>query len=1149
MASNIDISDLPVPQAAPVAAAAPDISDLPVPPTSPVVQKATAPDISDLPAPPPDYLPKTNVIQESDLDTLAQKYNVNKEDLRSLAPYYGAPVALQPGETGVAQTARAAAGYVGKEALANIPQFLYKKAQSPNMRAALDNLAAIGQKSEEAGTPGELPGEEPIRTGLQVQTQLAPMLASGGGSVGKFAAEAPEVASNLARAGKAAVGIAKSTGIGAGIGAAGAVAQSREGQEAEAAKQGTISGAKFGGALGVLGEGASFGANYARNRRLNNTEAKLAGEVSNAAEMNIEGGRQEIAQRTAPSEKILEDSILGDKTDLTPEEAHTVAREQVGPDLEKYQDPNTAEGHAIREKISDNPADYGNMPTRDAINKSLADDVLETRYKDLAERVSKTRPATLEEAQAAVENYAKGEGGPEQVVNRYQDMLAEQQREQALQESGQKTYNQPGAIGKAVNFPSASGPMFRYFGDKFGLPLEKVHTETNQAINRMSFLTGKLNSLRNAALDNANKLGVLDDLRNPEGGKIFEALQPGGDLSTLTPQEQQAAKDVQSYFSIALQEANGLSKERDVRITPLSIQQLAGGKYIPEMKLPSTEALPKIQNLLEKTQGELGVRSLADVPVADFDSLRKSNPAVDQLAQVAQMFSEKPVETPQDISNSLNQLIHSRGGANTYETRANAAMQRAGGKVPDLIRQKNIAQLMNGWAQNTARHMYLRRGVEQMASMANTMEKAGGKYEAQYVRNNIQDLLGVRQGTVPEAVRWAKTELARKMDFLIDRVGPNSVAAQPLKMIKGVPMVMDWLSSQLYNNAFFMNAKNATQHALAAYTSTAPYLGGAYGYEVVTRALPEAVMNMRNLMTQASERGYIPSALSRNLENEFTNSFASSLSRSGQKGTDAINRVGLMPLHLAVDANRALSITVGKKMAEDLAARNPGAMGALRSFSPQFRQEIVASIDRPDITGRMITDNLNSSALMHYNKLSMSAMGRVLGPSLTAFTRLPTQLWGEALYNLRTDGAVRGGWRAAQRLMGPYALLWGAQKLISSPDQMSDREKLVAGSKGLQALTPVAHLAHVIGGGALNPPVLSAARAALSPLATTDRDEMQTRIEKAADDLYRTYGPQSGLDRFLLQTVPTVITGHAPEGKTNIEKNQAGIESYRKMAK
>lgn len=1084
---------------------------------------------------------------DDDIETIAKQHGVDPEELKNVSSFMGVP-----GRTGkhpMREAGQELAGSVARGLGGGLPQFIVKKQQeAPKFREAIDDLIHLtdSRRSFARGL-----GEAAPMFGISKVANL------GFGKAANVAERAlPEVVSNAERLKQVPGAIAKGAAGGYVIGSAGGLAKSREGEELEGMEQGGKTGAFLGGGAAVLAEGIGAGKNYYANKALNNTEAKLATEVNKAHEVPIEAGRKEIAARTADSEKILQDTVVGDKTDLAPQEAATVAREQFGSEsYEKYQNANTPEGYAIRERIDSEKADYGNMSTREAVDKRLADDAIETRYKELAHDVTGEKPATLEEAQKLVEGYGKGEGGPEQIANKYEDMLAEKQRNQFLNESSAKTFNQPGAIGKALNFPSASGPMFRYIGDKFDLPLEIEHTNANQAVNRMSYFNGRLKGLANQVLDNSNKLKVVDQLSDDTGSKIFQALEPGGDVASLSPQEQQAAKDVQSFFRIGLQEANGLNAEKDVRITPLSIQELQGGKYLPKKTLPANLGMPKIQNLLDKTLQDLGVNSFADIP----PEVAAENPAVQQLEDVANFYSKSEgQQSPQEMSNTLKELTQGRGKFNTYDTQAKAALQRSGGEIPDLIRDKNISRLMNSWTNDVSKHMYLRRSVDRMNRMADTIEKAGGKYEASYIRNNIQDMLGVREGTAPEATRWMKTELNRKMDFLIDRVGPNSPVAAPLKMIKGIPLTMDWLSSQLYNNAFFMNIKNATQHGLAAYTSLAPYLSGPYGYEVVTRSLPEAVMNMRSNMTIAAERGYIPSALSRNLEVAFTDSFENSVARGGQKVVNAVNKVGLMPLHLAIDGTRGLSVVVGKTMAADLAARTPRAMAALRNFSPSLRQEIIANLDNPEVSSRLISDNLNSSALMHYNKMSMSAMGRVLGPALTAFTRLPTQLWGEALYDLRANGAVTGAWKTAQRLMGPYAVLWGANKLMHNAmgtTEPSDREKLVVGSKGLESLTPVAHLQHVLPqfmggeGGIAKPPVIGLGESLMSPLKAKDKEDMMSKIDRAADEAYRVYGPQSGLDRFLLQTVPTVITGHAPEGKTNMEKMQSGINTYRKLAK
>lgn len=1094
-----------------------------------------------------DYMPKYTRLQEEDLQEMGKKFGVNSEDIRAAAPWYSVPVELRPGESEMKQVAKLTASGIAGDVGAEIPGWLYKKTQDPKMRAVIDNLNAIRERNETAEEPGQLPYEAQFRKGMHIYTSQLPVIAAAASGIGPAAglSEAGPVVSNLARAGKALYGVGKSAAVGAALGGASSVAQTREGEELPALASGLEAGAKFGGALGLAGEAAGFGSNLLKNKALNNTEERMAAEISPAERMNIEKGAGDIAQKTANSEKILQDTIVGDKTDLTPEEARTVAEEQKGPDVvAQYMDPNTTEGHTVRQQISENPTEYGNMPTEDAITKYLADDVVEERYKDLADEVSEKRPATLEEAQAAVENYGKGEGGAEQIQNRYEDMVRSQQRNQFLEESGSKNYEQPGIVGKTANWFSASGPMFRYYGEKFGLPLEQVHTSLNQAVNRMSYFTSKLNKLGSAVLDRARKFGVAQDIRNPEGGKIFQALQEGGDISKLSDKELQTAKDIGSYFHIGLQEANGLSRESGIDVTPMSIRARDG--YLPVMTLQSSEALPRIQNALEKVTEQTGIKSLADLSPADFEALRKNNPLADQLADVAQMYSDRELQTPRDYADSIDQLINKRGGANTYETQANAAIQRTGGEIPDLIREKNIARMMNRWNQNTARHLYLRRPVDQLLKMADTMDTAGGKYEAQYVRNNIQDLMGVRQGTVGEATRWARTSLTRTMDKLIDKAGPNSPLSTPFKMAKGIPMVLDYAGGAVVNNKFFLNTKNYIQHQIIPFTSIAPYLGGTYGYRAVWRAIPRALANMRQYMALAAERGHMPSALGRNLETAFEGAFDSELARRGVQVTDAINRIGLIPMHIAVDSSRAINIAVGEVLAEDLAARDPGAMGSLRSFSTQLRSQILPNLDKPGVTSRLISDNLNSAAIMHFNKASMSEFGRVMGPMFSTFTRLPTQAWGEALYDIRAEKPLQGAWKVANRLLVPHVLLWGAQKaLVGNPEDMSDRQKLLLGQQGIAGMGVGSHLEHMVTGGVTRPPIVGVAKSLIAPLGAKDRDDLRDKLDRAADETYNIYGPMSGLDNFLLQAMPTLITGHAPEGQTQQEKRMEGLRTLR----
>mgnify|MGYP006961366220 CR=1 FL=1 len=159
MNNKIDISDLPPPPEVQDV----DISDLPPPP------QAASVDISDLPPPPPsmgsqgspDYTRlreemelgigesisqspwlQSNQITNKDLETLAQKHGVNVAELRGLSPLLGADLENATG----AEERRKWVGRLGQAVTLGIPQWLMKKAQSPEMERALDDVRRLADQ-------------------------------------------------------------------------------------------------------------------------------------------------------------------------------------------------------------------------------------------------------------------------------------------------------------------------------------------------------------------------------------------------------------------------------------------------------------------------------------------------------------------------------------------------------------------------------------------------------------------------------------------------------------------------------------------------------------------------------------------------------------------------------------------------------------------------------------------------------------------------------------------------------------------------------------------------------------------------------------------------------------------------------------------
>lgn len=234
-------------------------------------------------------------VAEEELSSVAQKHKIDPEELRHVAPYYG--IDLKPRSAGemVSQAGKQTAGAAGEMAL-GIPQYLYKKTQSEDFQKALDDLHELSQSKKSIG-------QKALEFGRQIVVPLP---------------------------GIGAESMAGRLGSAVGIGAVAGAANAPTGQELRGAGYGAAGGALLGaGAEAIPAVAGLLG------RKLSPAELEKGGvnlEAPRSREMDLETGKNQIAERTQESEKIIQDAIQNRELRLTPQQAEVVIRDHGDPE-------------------------------------------------------------------------------------------------------------------------------------------------------------------------------------------------------------------------------------------------------------------------------------------------------------------------------------------------------------------------------------------------------------------------------------------------------------------------------------------------------------------------------------------------------------------------------------------------------------------------------------------------------------------------------------------------------------------------------------------------------------------------------------------------------------------------------------------------
>lgn len=1024
----------------------------------------------------PDFL------RPEDFQRIGQKYGVDPEELRTLAPYYGAKVEAGSMGEALAQGARGTAGFVGSGALLNIPQWAYKKLQSEPMRKALDEIQGIARdQSNILETAREF-----VTPGIGIPRKIA-----------------SSVAGRLAG--------------GAGLGAVAGAAGSQEGKELEGAREGAKYGLALGAGAEVLGAGL---------RAFGKAEAALKERVSRQAQADINLAGREIAQRTSQAERVLEDAILRG-VEISPDRADTVVRLMSDEEsLTRLMSDDLATKRVVKE-VPELASDLGVERAKAVLH---ARDLAEQRALDFAEDISGTRPKGADDAREVISEYAARQGGADAVAERYRAFVEEQQRTRAIAEKGIGALRQPAFWERATNFISDAQFVLRGIDNAFSVGAEKTHHEINRNYNRLTYAKAAFQKELSGLHDQIQKAGLGSSTE-----KIVDALDGKVQPSSLTPQEMELAQTARKYLDNFLDFVNGSVRGADKSITPLSIPRRAN--YFPHQLKDTGELI----SLFEKRKADALAQAsqVAGRPVTDFaqlspDEFRKvigpEGPAR-ELIDGLMLYDNRDISSGADLSRRFKERLYSRNGRISMETKAKASLEREG-KMPEWMMERDLFKALDRYTGNTLRHLYLRRPIDQLARISRTLDKAGAEVESKYVSNLTQDLLGIRRGTAAEAALQTNLKFRQKLDETISRYGKDSVRGMAATLVKAIPEFMTMLTRQVYPNYLGLSPRAVIQNSTQLITKTIPELGTTYGPVVALRAGLGALLNLPRNIRRLESLGLQPQAFTTRHREYLAEGLAASLpGRLAGRGLQKLSDAALVIYSRMDTLNRAVTLSIADTMTVDLLRGSRLAQGALRKMPPWLQKQAGEAIARKDIPvlHRTLVEYLNATTQYNYNRASLSEFGRVMGPLFSTFTKWPTATVGDAVQEMRDKGLLHGTIRNAEKYLLPLMLLQAFDTVILNEvegEDPSDRQRLLFGRYGLSSAAPIGTAKSVVTGDFFTPPAVDAiVKGVIVPAMDRDTEKLAGGMHRALEG----FTPGYVLYRFLTEDLPTFVSGYRPE--------------------
>ena len=439
---------------------------------------------------------------------------------------------------------------------------------------------------------------------------------------------------------------------------------------------------------------------------------------------------------------------------------------------------------------------------------------------------------------------------------------------------------------------------------------------------------------------------------------------------------------------------------------------------------------------------------------------------------------------------------------------ARATMERTG-EIPELVREFDIEKTLNRYISNNNRNLALRDPIREIKEQIRILREAKDTSHADYFDQVVKDALGGhgREFAPEKAVEGWKNkqitkivELEKQKRAILDTARAEFSAAGVADITKAVyekhPELIDLekqistlyakrdvpsLVNYLVRNSIATTLvggklKVGIRVLLQPFTLGMQEIGGTLGVEAVAKGYARAISEHTGPIAWNKELKLRGMAPERN-QHQFTglgeaDTAVSGISKGVRKYYDKYAQAMYMP-HVAADiVNRKVMLEAGKYMSEEymklVTARAAGEVSRASKelatgfqvekyintkLGPAYRTEIRRLERAGGLTQEkledLISNNVINKSQFRWTPATRSQYSRELGPLMTQFSRVPSEMLGIIHTAAHRDGMGP----ATARAVGPLLSLVAAQQLwshLSEESELTPREKVFFYRGGLK---------------------------------------------------------------------------------------------------
>jgi len=442
-------------------------------------------------------------------------------------------------------------------------------------------------------------------------------------------------------------------------------------------------------------------------------------------------------------------------------------------------------------------------------------------------------------------------------------------------------------------------------------------------------------------------------------------------------------------------------------------------------------------------------------------------------------------------------------GSQTLQKASGRLLQR-NMETPILLRELNPNKLAVQYLNNTYRSANLRTPLLKLGDRAQLLKSKGLSSAAEFVSSygkSLSSELGLGSKL------WESSAGAYKK-FIVDSL-EGGAARDALEKI---PDFMEWLGGQFQPAVIGSNPATFFRNLTQPLMMTAPEIGGTYGAKTVMAAYKDTAkrfltgswkaavedldrigFHTKNKMFEAGEHA-----------DPFTENFA-------KQGVDKVN-AGLMWLQgFSDDINRVVTQKMAGSFVDDLAAKVPGAVAQWKKVPESIRGQVEFLLESKNVQEAkdVLAKHLISKTQFIYGKEGRNQLSRALGPTLSMFTKWPTEIASDMILEPKNMSL-------ALKHLGPLAAMLALDQGFKKSGAYDTLPGKVFLGKGVLGNAPITSLT-----GAGAPPLVSLLALGQTAIAEASRGSPKlpqtgAELAKRARNYVPLVGPiANAYDRFV----------------------------------